>query len=130
MKEPRWVPPSAVTAIHQELIAEHGGKIGLRDPELISVSLAKPRYVLAYSQNDVDLFDLAAAYGYNLAKNHCFIDGNKRIALTVMDVFLRLNGYKLVAPETEAVMMMFSITAGAESQEHLAAWIAMNSQKL
>lgn len=130
MKEPQWVPTSAVTAIHQELITEHGGKTGLRDPELISASLAKPRQILAYHHNDVDLFDLAAVYGYSLAKNHCFVDGNKRVALTVIDVFLRLNGYKLVAPETEAVIMMSSLAAGIENQATLADWITLNTQKL
>ncbi len=129
MKEPRWVPESAVTAMHQELIAEHGGDTGLRDPGLLSASLARPKHLLVYGDN-ASLFDLAAAYGYGLAKNYCFVDGNKRIALTVIDVFLRLNGYKLVAPEAEAVIMMLSLVEGVENQETLARWIELNSQEL
>jgi death-on-curing protein len=118
----------AVTAMHQELIAEHGGDTGLRDPGLLSASLARPQHLLVYGVN-ASLFDLAAAYGYGLAKNYCFVDGNKRIALTVIDVFLRLNRYKLVAPEAEAVIMMLSLE-GVENQETLARWIELNSQEL
>ena len=129
MKEPRWVPEAAITAIHEELIAEHGGKAGLRDPGLLAASIARPRHLLTYKDN-VNLFDLAAAYGYGLAKNHCFVDGNKRIALAVIDVFLRLNGYKLVAPETQAVIMMLGLVEGAENQDTLAVWLKLNSQKL
>ncbi|MBD2006817.1 MULTISPECIES: type II toxin-antitoxin system death-on-curing family toxin [Cyanophyceae] len=128
MKEPEWVPETAVSAIHEELIAEHGGKAGLRDSGLLSASLARPRHLFSYSEN-ATLFDLAAAYGYGLAKNHSFVDGNKRIALAVIDVFLRLNGYKLVAPEPEAVVMMNYLVEGVEDQDTLAVWIAENSQK-
>ncbi|WP_242021869.1 type II toxin-antitoxin system death-on-curing family toxin [Microcoleus sp. FACHB-831] len=77
----------------------------MRDSGLLSASLARPRHLFSYSEN-ATLFDLAGAYGYALAKNHSFVDGNKRIALAVIDVFLRLNGYKLVAPEPEAVVMI------------------------
>lgn len=128
MKEPRWVPEIAVSAMHEELIAEHGGASGLRDSGLLSASLARPRHLFSYSEN-ATLFDLAAAYGYGLAKNHSFVDGNKRIALAVIDVFLRLNGYKLVAPEPEAVVMMINLVEGVENQDSLAAWISENSQK-
>ena len=95
MKEPHWAPEAAVTAIHEELIAEHGRKAGLREPGLLSASIARPQHILTYKDN-VNLFDLAAAYGYGLAKNHCFVDGNKRIALAVIDVFLRKIGIRLV----------------------------------
>lgn len=115
--------------MHEELIAEHGGEAGLRDPGLLSASLARPKHLFFYSDN-VSLFHLAAAYGYGLAKNHCFVDGNKRVALVVIDAFLRLNGYKLVAPETEAVIIMIHLVEGAEDQETLAAWITENSQEL
>ncbi len=127
--EPRWVPETAVSAIHEELIAEHGGASGLRDSGLLSASLARPRHLFSYSEN-ATLSDLAAAYGYALAKNHSFVDGNKRIALAVIDVFLRLNGYKLVAPEPEAVVMMINLVDGVEDQESLAAWIAESSEEL
>ncbi|NEQ71346.1 MAG: type II toxin-antitoxin system death-on-curing family toxin [Symploca sp. SIO2D2] len=87
MKEPRWVPDQAVIAIHDELIAEHEGDSGLRDPGLLAASLARPKNVFTYTDN-ATLCDLAAAYAFGLAKNHAFVDGNKRIALAVIDVFL------------------------------------------
>ena len=110
MKEPYWMPESAVIAIQEELIAEQGGVAGIRDSELLSTSLARPKHLFAYSDS-ATLFDLAAVYVYGLAKNYAFIDGNKRIALVVIDVFLRLNGYELVASEAEAVIHKTLATA-------------------
>ncbi|NEO15180.1 MAG: type II toxin-antitoxin system death-on-curing family toxin [Moorea sp. SIO1F2] len=129
MKEPRWVPEQAVIAIHDELIVEHGGCFGLRDPNLLSSSLARPQHLFAYSDS-ASLFDIAAAYAFGLAKNHPFVDGNKRIALAVIDVFLRLNGYELVAAEEEAVIKINNLVEGIENQESIATWIAANSQEL
>ncbi len=129
MKEPRWVPESAVKAIQKELIAEHGGAEELRDPGLLSASLARPRHLFSYNEA-ATLFDLAAAYAYALTKNHCFIDGNKRTALAVVDVFLRMNGYNLIAPEAEAVVMMLGLASGTEEQDNLAAWISDNSEQI
>ncbi|NEN99106.1 MAG: type II toxin-antitoxin system death-on-curing family toxin [Moorea sp. SIO3I7] len=129
MKEPRWVPEQAVIAIHDELIVEHGGCFGLRDPNLLSSSLARPKHLFAYSDS-ASLFDIAAAYAFGLAKNHPFVDGNKRIALAVIDVFLRLNGYELVAAEEEAVIKINNLVEGIENQESIATWIAANSQEL
>jgi len=129
MKEPRWVPESAVIAMHEELIAEHGGATGIRDSGLLSASLARPKHLIAYSDT-VTLFDLAAAYAYGLAKNHAFVDGNKRISLVVTDVFLRINGYELVASEAEAVIKINNLVEGIDEQDSIAAWIAANSQEL
>lgn len=129
MKEPRWVPEQAVIDIHDELIQEHGGCFGLRDPNLLSSSLARPKNLFAYIDS-ASLFDLAAAYAFSLAKNHPFVDGNKRIALAVIDVFLRLNGYELVAAEEEAVTKIKDLVEGIENQESIATWIAANSQEL
>lgn len=129
MKEPCWVPESAVIAIQEKLIAEQGGVSGIRDSELLSASLTRPKHLFAYSDS-VTLFDLAAVYVYGLAKNYAFIDGNKRIALVVIDVFLRLNGYELVASEAEAVIKINNLVEGIEEQDSFAAWIATNSQEL
>lgn len=129
MKEPRWVPEQAVIAMHDELIAEHGGDFGLRDLGLLSASLARPQHLFAYSDS-ASLFELAAAYAFGLAKNHAFVDGNKRIALAVIDVFLRLNGYELVAAEEEAVIRINKLVEGIENQESIGVWIAANSQEL
>jgi death-on-curing protein len=127
MNQPRWVPEEAVIVIHQELIVENGGKLGLRDVGLLKASLARPQHLFSYVET-ATLFDLAAAYGYGLAKNHCFVDGNKRTALVVIDVFLRLNGYQLIASEPEAVVIMNEVAEGVKDQDSLSAWIVENSQ--
>lgn len=129
MKEPCWVPETAVIAIQEELIAEQGGVPGIRDSELLSASLTRPKHLFANS-NTVTLFDLAALYAYGLAKNYAFIDGNKRIALVVIDIFLRLNGYQLVASEAEAVIKINNLVEGLDEQDSIAAWVAANSQEL
>ena len=92
MKSPVWVPLRAVAAMHAALISEHGGLAGpVRIAEL-EAALGRPQHQHSYSKPTPSLERLAAAYGYSLARNHCFADGNKRIALAVIDVFLQLNG--------------------------------------
>lgn len=120
--EPRWVLPEVVTAIHQMLIAEHGGLPGIRDQGLLDSALARPRQQAAYAKKN-SVFQLAAAYSYGLARNHPFVDGNKRIALTVAAVFLEINGHSLNAPEAEAVLMYQQLADGTLAEEALAEWI-------
>ncbi|NEP89313.1 MAG: type II toxin-antitoxin system death-on-curing family toxin [Okeania sp. SIO2C2] len=92
---------------------------------LLAASLARPRHLFTYGQPN--LFELAAAYGYSLAKNHPFIDGNKRTAFMVMYTFLGLNNYLLEVPEPEVVKMMEKLASGEENQESLGKWLAANS---
>ncbi|NEP55682.1 MAG: type II toxin-antitoxin system death-on-curing family toxin [Symploca sp. SIO2G7] len=125
MNEPLWISEEIVRVIHQNQIQQHGGSLGVRDENLLAASLARPRHFLAYSKPD--LFDLAAAYGYGLAKNHPFIDGNKRTAFTVMATFLLVNGYLLDVPEKEVVQMMERLASDQEIQESLAQWLRKNS---
>lgn len=120
--EPRWVLPEVVTAIHQMLIAEHGGLPGIRDQGLLDSALARPRQQAAYGKKN-SVFQLAAAYSYGLARNHPFVDGNKRIALTVAAVFLEINGYSLNAPEAEAVIIYQQLADGRLTEEGLAEWM-------
>jgi death-on-curing protein len=120
-----WISEAIVRVIHQDQIQQHGGSLGVRDENLLSASLARPRHLFAYGQPD--LFDLAAAYGYGLAKNHPFIDGNKRTAFMAMYVFLGLNGYLLEVPEIEVVQMMEGLATDQENQESLAQWLRKNS---
>ena len=131
--EPRWLPPTAIRAIHNELIAEHGGKPGILNPNALDSTLAKPKNLYAYGDRPT-LSQLAAAYGYGFAKNHCFVDGNKRIALAAIDVFLRINGYYLVADELDAVTTILNLVTtpapAAQAQQDLAQWIEDNSDKL
>lgn len=125
MNEPLWISEKIVQAIHQNQIQQHGGSLGIRDENLLSASLARPKHFLAYGQPK--LFDLAAAYGYGLAKNHPFIDGNKRTAFAVMATFLLVNGYLLDVPEMEVVEMMEQLATNQQTQESLAKWLEKNS---
>lgn len=111
-----------VDAIQRELIAEHGGLHGTRDDGLIDSALSKPRNRWAYDPGS-DLAALAAAYGFGLARNLGYIDGNKRIALAVMHVFARLNGFELVAEEVEEVSLMLGVAEGTTPEVELADWL-------
>lgn len=126
MSEPRWVLPEVVSAIHKMLIAEHGGLPGIRDQGLLDSALQRPRQQVAYGKKG-SIFKLAAAYSYGLARNHPFVDGNKRIALTVAAVFLEINGYSLNAPEAEAVLMYQQLADGTLTEVALADWIRESS---
>lgn len=125
MSEPLWIFEAIVQVIHQDQIQQHGGSLGLRDENLLAASLARPRHLFAYGQPD--LFDLAAAYGYGLAKNHPFIDGNKRTAFAVMATFLLVNRYLIEIPEIEVVQRMERLATDQETQESLAQWLRKNS---
>lgn len=126
MTEPVWVLPELVQAIHQTLLAEHGGLPGIRDQALLESALARPQQKAAYD-DAASIFELAASYSFGLARNHPFIDGNKRIALTVAAVFLELNGYSLDATEAETVLMYQKLAAGTLTEEALAVWIRNSS---
>ena len=126
MNEPIWVLPEIVLAIHRMLLAEHGGASGVRDDGLLDSALARPKQRFAYD-SAVSLFELAASYSFGLAKNHPFVDGNKRIALTIAAVFLELNGFSLDAPEAEAVLMYEQLAAGEVDEDALARWFEDSS---
>jgi death-on-curing protein len=124
---PRWVPKSAVLAMHEMLIAEHGGAPGLLSDATLESSLASPKQLLAYGKPDV--FDLAAKYAASLTLNHPFQDGNKRIALTVAGVFLELNGARLVATEADAVSAVLALSTRQLDEKGFGEWLRMNSMK-
>jgi death-on-curing protein len=121
MNEPVWVLSDVVIAVQQMLLAGHGGLSGIRDKALLESALARPQQAFAYD-DALSLVDLAAAYSYGLAKNHPFVDGNKRIALTVAVVFLELNGCSLSAPEPETVLVFEQLAAGELMEKELASW--------
>ncbi len=124
MKEPRWLTVVAIHTMHEELIAEHGGSSGVRDQGLLESALARPQNLLAYGKPT--LAEMAASYAFGIARNHPFVDGNKRTALMAAFVFLGLNGQRLVAPEAEAVVMTLELASGACGEAEYAAWLAAN----
>ncbi len=121
----RWLSERGVLAAHAEQIAEHGGAPGVRDRGLLDSALARPRNLVAYGEPSV--FRLAAAYAFGIARNHPFVDGNKRTALVAAATFLLLNGYELAAPEAEAVGVILRLADGSVDEGALAAWLERNS---
>ena len=112
-------------AIHQRQIAEHGGAEGLRDEGLLSSALARPQNLFAYVQPPPDLAVLAAAYAYGLARNHPFVDGNKRTSLVAARTFLLLNGANLEAGQDEKFLTFQRLAEGSLTEKELADWIRM-----
>lgn len=122
-----WLDPTVVVAIHEAQIAEHGGSAGTRDAGLLESALARPRNLVAYGAPDHA--DLAAAYGYGIARNHPFVDGNKRSAFVAVELFLALNGLRLVAGDSDCVMIMLAVAAGDIDEPRFAAWIRAHAQR-
>src|SRR5207253_10806214 len=114
-------------AIHEILVAHHGGKPGIRDEGLLAAAMDAPKNHFAYEQ--ASLFRLAAIYAHGLTKNHAFIDGNKRVAFTVAVTFLERNGTRLQAPEHEAVSMMNELSAGTLDREGFESWVRASCPK-
>jgi len=116
----RWVTPEVVFAIHDRQISEHGGPTGVRDPGAVESALARPQNLAAYG--DLDAAALAAAYAFGLAKNHGFVDGNKRMAWLVARLFLADNGFQLEFDKTDAVHIVEALAAGRLGEQALADW--------
>jgi len=125
MKEPNWVLTKIVSSVHQMLLSEHGGGTGIRDKTLLESALARPKQRFEY-EPDSTLFDLAASYSFGLAKNHSFVDGNKRIALAAGAIFLEINGITLNAKEPEAVVIFEQLASGNISEAELSNWFESN----
>ena len=123
-----WLLEETLTAIHYRQIAEHGGSEGLRDEGLLSSALARPQNLLAYGEPPPDLASLAAAYAYGIARNHPFVDGNKRTALVAARTFLILNGVDLDASQDDKVLTFVNLAEGAISEGELADWIRKRIQ--
>ena len=123
----RWVNQDALVLLHDESLAEHGGAAGIRDQGLFESALARPENLAAYENPDIA--SLAVAYGVGLAKNHPFVDGNKRVAFIAVGLFLALNGRHLCASQIDATTTMLAVAAGEISEAAFAAWIRENSTK-
>jgi len=126
VSEWRWIDRRALLLLHDESIAEHGGASGIRDQGLLDSALARPLNLVAYGSPD--WAELAASYGVGLAKNHAFVDGNKRAAFLAVGLFLALNGRRLVATQAEATMTMLAVAAGSLDEPALATWLRSHTQ--
>jgi len=127
MTEPFWLTVEMIVAIHDEQLSVHGGSEGLRDRALLESALDRPRNKWAYEQ--AELAELAAAYGYGIARNHPFVDGNKRTALLAIYTFLGVNEIDFIVSESAAAAMILSLAAGEVSERSLARWIRDNWPK-
>jgi death-on-curing protein len=124
----KWLSVKAIRAIHEELIAEHGGSAGVLNEGVIDSTLARPRNLHAYREAG-DLPRLAASLGYGFARNHCFVDGNKRVAFAAADVFLRINGFKLGGSAAEKIAVMLDVAKGEMTEETFAEWVRTNMER-
>jgi death-on-curing protein len=127
MTEPVWLTVELVIAIHDEQLREFGGPPGLRDAGMLELALGGPQNKWSYGETD--LAALAAAYAFGIARNHPFVDGNKRAALLALVTFLGLNGIEFVVDEAEAVVMIRDLAAGEVEEDGLARWIRDNWPK-
>jgi death-on-curing protein len=118
----KWLRTDAVLAMHRRQIAEHGGGDGVRDMGLLESALSRPKNLEAY-ETDADVARFAAAYALGIAKNHPFVDGNKRTALVACRTFLILNGYQLNAEPADKYLTFLSLAEGSLSEEELAEWL-------
>jgi death-on-curing protein len=127
MKQPYWISRKALLYLHSASLATFGGSTGIRDEGLLDSALARPQNRFLYAPES-DLPELAASYGFGIAKNHPFIDGNKRVAFHAVGLFLSINGFELVADQLDAIQTVMSLAAGGLTEEQFAAWIRKNTQ--
>ncbi len=116
-----WIDKQALLLLHGESLAEHGGAAGMRDQGLLDSALARAPNLAAYGEPDVAA--LAATYGFGIARNHPFVDGNKRAAFLAVGLFLALNGYRLAATQADATVVMLALAAGELDEAGFAGWL-------
>ena len=127
MKEPEWVLRETVLTLHEQSLAQFGGLAGIRDEGLLDSALGRPQNLFAYGKPT--LFALAASYAFGLAKNHPFIDGNKRTAFVTAVLFLELNGRRFSAEEADAAVRTLALAAGEMTEAEYEAWLKANSKR-
>ena len=128
MKKPVWLRKDFVLAAQERLLAEHGGREGIRDGGLLESALSRPENLFAYGKPTI--FALASAYGCGLIKNHPFVDGNKRVGFIASYVFLARNGFEVTADEADAVLKTLAVAAGELTDRQFAAWLKENSRPI
>ena len=122
-----WLDPRVLRAVHEEQLAEHGGATGTRDEGLFESALARPENQVAFGAPDAA--DLAAAYGFGIARKHPFIDGNKRTAFVAVELFLELNGFALTAGDADSLLTMLAVAAAQMDEATFARWLRQHTQK-
>ena len=122
-----WIDKQLLIILHDESLTMHGGASGIRDDGLLDSALNRATNLALYSKPNIA--ELAAAYGFGLAKNHAFVDGNKRVAFLAMGLFLGLNGYKLKATQVDATLTMLAVAGGDMNEADFASWIKNYSVK-
>jgi death-on-curing protein len=120
-----WIDGAVLLAVHDEQLAEHGGAAGTRDIGLFESAIARPQHLAHYGTPDAA--DLAAAYGHGIARNHPFVDGNKRTAFVAAELFLLLNGLDLLASDADCVTTMLAVAAGQMDETTFARWLREHS---
>ncbi|HTX19337.1 MAG TPA: type II toxin-antitoxin system death-on-curing family toxin [Bacteroidota bacterium] len=126
----RFIPDEMVPIIHADLIHRYGGHPGLRDTHLLASALAQPKMTSGGKFLNRSIFDKAAAYGFHVCKNHPFIDGNKRLAFALMDIFLLQNGWEMNAPEEKAYATMIDLSIGRLTKAQLSVWLQRNTSRI
>lgn len=130
MKRPKtgwvWIQQAVLLTVHSEQLAEHGGLPGVRDLNGLASAIARPVNLAHYG--DPDVADLAAAYGFGIARNHPFIDGNKRTAFVAVELCLACNGFELIADDTDCVLTMLGVAAGDMTEADFAMWLREHTQ--
>jgi death on curing protein len=126
----RFIPAELVLTIHADLLQRYGGQPGLRDSGLLESALAQPRMTAGGKEIHKALFEKAAAYGFHVCNNHPFIDGNKRVAFVLMDIFLQKNGWEIISSEEEAYTVMISLASGKLSKAQLVSWLKDHTARL
>jgi death-on-curing protein len=124
-REPKWISKKALLLLHEESLATFGGARGIRDEGLLDSALARPLNTHAYNEGST-IADLAASYAFGIAKNHAFVDGNKRASFLSIGLFLAINGYRLTADQVDAVETVLAVASGELGEQGLAAWIQSN----
>jgi len=128
VNEPVWLSIELIERVHDRQLAEHGGPAGVRDRGMLESALGRPRQKFAYGGLDIDLPALAAAYAFGLARNHPFVDGNKRTAAVACELFLELNGYLLVAADEDLYPVFAALAAGDLPEDQLAEWLRRHAR--
>ena len=127
MKDINFIPKDIILYFHNQLIQTYGGSFGIRDEDLLDSALkqAKATYEGKFLHNTI--YKMAAAYGFHLCNNHPFVDGNKRIALVAMDIFLQRNGFEIIASEKETYTLIMALSTGELTKKELSEWLEDNT---